>query len=99
MENIKITKENSLIYSDSMWEYSMTIFFSKRTGKIMRVSTGIQDMNAFGEEKEDFEAIWDFIVVEKDEDVMKNVSQFVIDLDTKELVYIPLTYTSKYRIR
>ena len=65
MEETKITQENSLLYSDAMWDYSMTIFFNRRTGRIMQISTGIQDMNAFGDEKEDFELIWDFIVVEK----------------------------------
>ena len=99
MEDVKVTQENSLLYADAMWDYSMSVFFNRRTGKIMQITTGIQDMSTFGEEKEDFELIWDVIVVEKDEDVMKNVSQFVIDLDTRELIYTPLVYTSKYRIR
>lgn len=99
MEETKITQENSLLLSDAMWEYSMTIFFNKRTGKIMQISTGIQDMNAFGDEKEDFELIWDFIVVEKDTFVMSNADQFLVDIETKELTYIPLVDTSKYRMR
>ena len=99
MEETKITQENSLLFSDAMWEYSMTIFFNKRTGKIMQISTGIQDMNAFGDEKEDFELIWDFIVVEKDTFVMSNTEQFLVDIETKELTYIPLVDTSKYRMR
>ncbi|MFR5114008.1 hypothetical protein [Turicibacter sanguinis] len=99
MEETKITQENSLLFSDAMWEYSMTIFFNKRTGKIMQISTGIQDMNAFGDEKEDFELIWDFIVVEKDTFVMSNTDQFLVDIETKELTYIPLVDTSKYRMR
>ena len=99
MEETKITQGNSLLFSDAMWEYSMTIFFNKRTGKIMQISTGIQDMNAFGDEKEDFELIWDFIVVEKDAFVMSNTDQFLVDIETKELTYIPLVDTSKYRMR
>lgn len=99
MEETKITQGNSLLFSDAMWEYSMTIFFNKRTGKIMQISTGIQDMNAFGDEKEDFELIWDFIVVEKDTFVMSNTDQFLVDIETKELTYIPLVDTSKYRMR
>ena len=99
MEETKITQETSLLFSDAMWEYSMTIFFNKRTGKIMQISTGIQDMNAFGDEKEDFELIWDFIVVEKDTFVMSNTDQFLVDIETKELTYIPLVDTSKYRMR
>ena len=99
MEETKITQENSLLFSDAMWECSMTIFFNKRTGKIMQISTGIQDMNAFGDEKEDFELIWDFIVVEKDTFVMSNTDQFLVDIETKELTYIPLVDTSKYRMR
>ena len=65
----------------------------------MQISTGIQDMNAFGDEKEDFELIWDFIVVEKDTFVMSNTDQFLVDIETKELTYIPLVDTSKYRMR
>ena len=99
MEETKITQENSLLFSDAMWEYSMTIFFNKRTGKIMQISTGIQDMNAFGDEKEDFELIWDFIVVEKDTFVMSNTDQFLVNIETKELIYTPLIDTSKYRMR
>lgn len=99
MEETKITQENSLLYSDAMWDYSMTIFFNRRTGRIMQISTGIQDMNAFGDEKEDFELIWDFIVVEKDTFVMSNTEQFLVDSETKELTYIPLVDTSKYRMR
>ena len=99
MEETKITQENSLLFSDAMWEYSMTVFFNKRTGKIMQISTGIQDMNAFGDEKEDFELIWDFIVVEKDTFVMSNTDQFLVDVETKELIYTPLIDTGKYRMR
>lgn len=99
MEETKITQENSLLYSDAMWEYSMSIFFNKRTGKIMQIATGIQDMNAFGDEKEDFELIWDFIVVEKDTFVMSNTEQFLVDIETKELIYTSLIDTSKYKIR
>ena len=97
MEETKITQENSLLFSDAMWEYSMTIFFNKRTGKIMQISTGIQDMNAFGDEKEDFELIWDSIVVEKDTFVMTNSEQFLIDVETKELIYTPQTDVLKYK--
>lgn len=98
MEEIKITQENSLLYRDAMWDNSMTIFFNRRTGKIMQIATGIQNMDAFGDEKEDFELIWDCVLVEKDEFVMRNSEQFIIDTETKVLIYTPIADVNKYRL-
>lgn len=99
MAEEKVTQENSLLYRDAMWDYSMTVFYRKKTGDIKQVSTGIQDMSVFGDEKEDYEQIWDCVVVEKDEYVLMNTNQFLVDLETKELIYTPLIDTSKYRRR
>ncbi len=61
-------------------EKSMTLYYSKRTGEITAFSTGIQDMSFFGDNKEDYEIIWDFIVLEKDNYVLENRDKFkVID--------------------
>ncbi|QLY81940.1 hypothetical protein [Clostridium intestinale] len=57
----------------------MTLFYSKKTGEITQYITGIADMNIFGNNKEDFEVIWDFITVEKDEYVMQNMDKFRVN--------------------
>ncbi|WP_326514148.1 hypothetical protein [Clostridium intestinale] len=65
-------------------EKSMTLYYSKRTGEITAFSTGIQDMSFFGDNKEDYEIIWDFIVLEKDTYVLENRDKFkVIDGSVK----------------
>ncbi|SHH55969.1 hypothetical protein [Clostridium intestinale] len=65
-------------------EKSMTLYYSKRTGEITTLSTGIQDMNFFGDNKEDYEIIWDFIVLEKDNYVLGNKDKFkIIDGNVK----------------
>ena len=35
------------------YKNKMTLFYSKRTGEIQTFCTGIQDMNFFGDNKED----------------------------------------------
>jgi len=64
---------------------SMTIFYSKSTGNIKSLATGIQDMNLFGADKDDYSIIWDFVVLPKDEYVINNWKQFKINLTTKTL--------------
>lgn len=64
---------------------NMTLFYSKRNGNIQNFCTGIQDMNFFGESKEDYEIIWDFIVVPYNELVLSNKDMFYIDLETKQV--------------
>lgn len=77
----------------------MTIFYRKKTGEIKELMSDDCDMSVFGEEREDYELIWDFIVIEMDEVVKNNKDQFVVDLETKELIYTPLVDTSKYKMR
>lgn len=54
----------------------MTIFYSKQTGEIKSALAGIQDMNFFGNNKVDFEIIYDFLVVDKDNYVIENLQLF-----------------------
>ena len=61
-----------------MEDNKMTIFYSKRTGKIKAYTTGITDMGYYGEDEEDFKLIYDFIVVDRDDYVLNNVDQFKI---------------------
>ena len=60
-------------------EQSMTIFYSKQTGEIKAICYGIQDMNYFGDNRVDFEIIYDFIIVEKDEYVFNNIENFKVE--------------------
>lgn len=60
-------------------ENNMTLFYSKQTGEIKCYCTGIQDMNYFGNSKVDFEIIYDFIVVEKDEYILNNLDLFNVN--------------------
>ncbi|SHH50200.1 hypothetical protein [Clostridium intestinale] len=73
-------------------EKSMTLYYSKRTGEITAFSTGIQDMSFFGDNKEDYEIIWDFIVLEKDTYVLENRDKFkVVDGAVKLKESVDLT--------
>lgn len=59
-------------------EKKMTLFYSKQTGEIKASCGGIQNMNFFGENKIDFEIIYDYIVVDRDEYVLNNIDKFKI---------------------
>lgn len=64
---------------------SMTIYYFKSTGKIYAVATGIQDMNYYGDNAEDFKLIIDYIVVPKDETVINDFTRFKINTETKQI--------------
>lgn len=63
----------------------MTLYYSKRTGEIQTFCTGSQNMNLFSTNKQDYELIWDFLVLDYNDKVLNNLSMFAIDLDTKVL--------------
>ncbi len=73
----------------------MTLYYSKNTGEITQLITGISDMNIFGTNKDDFKIIWDYIVVEKDDYVIKNLSKFIVN-GNKELKIKENIDLSKY---
>ena len=59
-------------------ESKMTIFFSKSTGKIKAVCGGIQDLNYFGEDKEDYN--YNFVVIDYNLNLFNNFFKYkVID--------------------
>lgn len=62
------------------FENIMTIFYSSSSGKIKSIVSGKQDMNVFGEDKDDYN--YDFIVIEKDEYLFNNFDKFKI-IDNK----------------
>ena len=72
----------------------MTIFYNKRTGGIKELCSGIQTMDWFGAEKEDYEQIFDFLVVDLDQYVLNNFIQFEIIEGTLKLKQV--TDLSKY---
>jgi hypothetical protein len=63
----------------------MTIYYNKRTGDISRIAGGIQDMSLFGVEEEDFKLIYDFIVIDDDIVVMRNMDKFKVENDKLKL--------------
>ena len=56
----------------------LTVFYNKRTGIIKELCGGEQTMDWFGEEKEDYELIFDYLVVEHDGYVLSNPHQFIV---------------------
>ena len=70
------------------FESKMTIFYSKRTGEIQTFCTGVQDMSLFSKNADDYSVIWDYVVVNYDSFVIKNIYSFVVNTTTKELSFI-----------
>ena len=68
------------------YKVSMTVYFRKTNGDIKHIIPGIQSMDIFGDEKEDYLLIWDYVVTTRDEYVMKNKDKFVVDLETIQLM-------------
>ena len=69
----------------------VTIFYSKNTGKIKTycITEIPQDIGYFGEDKVDYELIYDFLTFEYSEEVeviIRNRDIFIVDLDTKQIV-------------
>lgn len=67
------------------FENKVTIYYSKRTGEIQTFCTGIQDMNFFGSNKEDYSIIWDFIVCDYIDTIIQNLNLFYVDIETKDI--------------
>ena len=74
------------------FESKMTIFYSKRTGEIQTFCTGVQDMSLFSKNADDYSIIWDYVVVNYDNFVIKNVCAFVVNTDTKERSFVSKFY-------
>lgn len=66
-------------YNIKEMEAKMTIFYSKSSGIITMVMTGISDFKVFIDQAEDYKLIWDFVVVNKDEYVLYNYKNFIIE--------------------
>lgn len=55
-----------------MGDGKLTIFYNKRTGSIKELCGGEQTMEWFGDEAQDYEQIYDYIVVEYDQFIIDN---------------------------
>ena len=78
-----------------LYEKSVTLFYSLKTGDIKLYAGGIQGVDFFGKDKDDYN--YGYIVVEKDDFLLNNLENFkVIDgeLQLKEDSFI-----SKYVMR
>lgn len=65
-------------------EDKLTIFYNKRTGTIKELCGGEQDMNWFGDEAQDYELIFDFLVVDYDPFILQNyMNMEVVDGEIK----------------
>lgn len=63
----------------------LTLFYNKRTGEIKELCSGSQNMDWFGEEKQDYMLIFDFIVIDYDAYVLNNSHQFYISDENVKL--------------
>lgn len=76
---------------------NMTIFYYKSNGDILALATGIQDINIFfGVHSPDYVLIADQIVIPKDIDVVNNVKNFKVNINTKQLEI--LSTVNKYPV-
>lgn len=73
----------------------ITLFYSLSTGKIKQYCTGIQTMDYFGEDKNDYN--YGVLVIENDNYITQNLDKFIVE--DGELVMIPQQISSKYKIR
>ena len=71
-----------MAYTIAEMEAKMTIYYSKSSGIVKRVASGIQDMSMFGVEAEDYSVIWSFIVLPIDNYVIQNPDKFIMDVST-----------------
>ena len=78
------------------FENSMTIYYFKRDGSIHSWCTGINDLSTFGNHKEDYELILDYLILSIDRYVLDNLKYFTVDIDRKELCFNAPTTT--YRV-
>lgn len=67
---------------------SMTVYYSKSTGIIRAVSSGVEDMSFYGEQAEDMSIIQGYIVLPFRKDVFQNKDHYKIDTDTLQLVKV-----------
>lgn len=60
------------------FEKTMTVFFSKSTGKIKALCQGVQGFEFFGEDSVDMEMILDRLITEYNPKVMANMDFYMV---------------------
>ena len=73
----------------------ITLFYSLNTGKIKQYCTGVQNMDYFGEDKNDYN--YGVLVIENDSYITQNLDKFIVE--NGELVMISQSIPSKYKIK
>ena len=73
----------------------ITLFYSLSTGKIKQYCTGVQSMDYFGEDKNDYN--YGVLVIENDSYITQNLDKFIVE--NGELVMISQSIPSKYKIK
>lgn len=68
----------------------LTIFYNKRTGTIKELCSGVQTMDWFGEEAQDFEMIYDMTVVDFDKYILDNYMKMEVVNGEVKLVVAPV---------
>jgi hypothetical protein len=64
----------------------LTIFYTKREGRIHSYATGVETMSYHGVFELDYVQILDIVVVPYDPEITKNIVHYAIDLETKALI-------------
>lgn len=77
----------------------MTIFYYKSNGDIYSAATGIQDINIyFGDHSTDLVLILDYVVLDKDLNVINKPKDFKINITTKSLEILPSAINTSYPV-
>lgn len=61
-----------------MFRDKMTIFYKKRNGDIISVLDGEHDMSMYGDMKEDYSLIYDFIVIPNTVSLHRNFNLYIV---------------------
>lgn len=71
-------KINEIVNNIENFEKYMTVYFNKKTGKIIACPSGIADMTPYKAQDPELLDIWDYEVLPIDHDVMYNRDNFII---------------------
>ena len=76
-----MTQMNTIEQHDS----KMTIYYRRSNGEIKMISDGIHDMSIFGAEQSDYELIWDYLVLDKIQEMKDYPHLFLINIKTNQV--------------
>ena len=67
-------------------EDKLTIFYNKRNGRIKELCGGEQDMSWFGDEQQDYELIFDFLIIDYDPYILENYMNMKVINDEVKII-------------